>query len=86
MISGGIARIGFGLTIWLVGTLLVLATIDLLSVERVFVSALAGFLAVRELTPAETIDRQWRIALNWLLVAGLAVFGVLVALRVLAVL
>lgn len=84
MIPNGLGRIVYGLLAWILGSIALLAGIGLLTVERLFVASLIGFLAVRELTSPQTVSPRWRTRLNWMLGAGLVIFAILMARQILA--
>jgi hypothetical protein len=71
---------------WMLTTLVVLATLDALSLELFFVLSLIGFLVVVELTAPFNVTPEWRTRLRWLILAGLLVFGYVVVQRILEIL
>jgi len=71
---------------WMVGTVLVLALLNALSYELVFVCSLIGFLVVTELTAPFNVTPTWRRRLRWLIAAGLVVFAIIVVRRILEIL
>ncbi|AGB33867.1 hypothetical protein C488_08082 [Natrinema pellirubrum DSM 15624] len=71
---------------WMVGTVLVLALLNALSYELVFVCSLIGFLVVTELTAPFNVTPTWRRRLRWLIAVGLLVFAIIVVRRILEIL
>lgn len=84
MIPDGLRRIVFGLLVWMLGTIVLLSTIGLLTVERFFVASVVGLLAVKELTPPEIVSLRWRTWLNGILAVGILGVGYLTVKRILA--
>lgn len=76
----------YGLTLWLSGALVVLALLDSVTFDLVFVVSLIGFLVVVELTAPFTVTPQWRRRLKWLIALGLLVFAGIVVRRILSIL
>lgn len=70
----------------MVATVLVLALLNALSYELVFVCSLIGFLVVTELTSPFNVTPAWRRRLRWLVLLGLAAFAVIVVRRILEIL
>jgi hypothetical protein len=71
---------------WLLGTLLVLALLESLTLDLFFVVGLIGFLVLVELTAPFTVTPRWRSRLKWFILVGLVVFGVIVVRRILEIL
>ncbi|QCC60470.1 hypothetical protein NP511_00525 [Natrinema thermotolerans] len=71
---------------WMVATILVLAVLDAVSYELVFVCSLIGFLIVTELTAPFNVTPTWRRRLRWLVLLGLVGFAAVVVRRILAIL
>lgn len=71
---------------WMVATVLVLAVLDAVSYELVFVCSLIGFLIVTELTAPFNVTPTWRRRLRWLILLGLGGFAVVVVRRILEIL
>lgn len=76
----------YGQTAWMLGAVLVLALLDAVSLELVFVVSLIGFLVTVELTAPFTVTPEWRRRLKWFIGLGLVVFAVVVVRRILAIL
>jgi len=70
----------------MVATVLVLALLNALSYELVFVCSLIGFLIVTELTALFNVTPTWRRRLRWLILLGLVGFAVIVVRRILEIL
>lgn len=70
----------------MVATVLVLALLNALSYELVFVCSLIGFLVVTELTSPFNVTPAWRRRLRWFVLLGLAAFAVIVVRRILEIL
>jgi hypothetical protein len=70
---------------WMCVTLLLLTTLDLLSLELFFVFSLVGFLVATEFTALSdsNITPAWRLRLRWFILAGLVFFGYVVVRRIL---
>ena len=75
-----------GITAWLLGTIIVLAALDAVSYELVFVLGLIGLLIVTELTAPLNVTPAWRSRLRWPIAVGLVVFGVIVIRRIIEIL
>jgi dolichyl-phosphate-mannose--protein O-mannosyl transferase len=71
---------------WMLATLLVLAVLGALRLERLFVRSLIGLLGVIELTAPFNVTPRWRKRLKWLVALGLVVFVIVVVRRILAIL
>lgn len=71
---------------WMLGTILVLALLQSLTLELFFVVSLIGFLVVTELTAPFTVTPAWRARLKWLIALGLLAFAYIVVKRILAIL
>lgn len=71
---------------WTLGTILVLALLQSLTLELFFVVSLIGFLVVTELTAPFTVTPAWRARLKWLIAIGLLGFAYIVVKRILAIL
>jgi hypothetical protein len=71
---------------WSLATLLILATLQSVSYELVFVISLIGFLVVTELTAPFAITPQWRRRLFYVIGLGLAGFAYVVIKRILEIL
>ena len=71
-----------GITAWMLGSILVLAALDAVSYELVFVLTLIGFLVVTELTAPVVVTPAWRRRLFWPILLGLAIFGLIVLRRI----
>lgn len=79
-------RFVHGVVAWLLATVLVLALLESLEPELLFVVSLIGFLVVVELTAPFNVTPRWRSRLKWLIALGLAVFGYVVVQRILEIL
>lgn len=79
-------RFVHGLVAWQLGTILLLAALDALSIELMFVLSLIGLLVVIELSAPVNVTPAWRARLTWLVAAGLIVFGAIVVRRILEIL
>jgi hypothetical protein len=75
-----------GQAAWMLTALVLLSALGALSLELYFVVSLIGFLVVVELTAPFQVTPQWRSRLKWLILLGLAVFGVIVVRRILEIL
>lgn len=63
---------------WMLVTLVLLAALDTVSLESFFLISLLGLLIVTELTAPLNVTPKWRKRLRWIILAGLAVFGVFI--------
>lgn len=63
---------------WMLVTLVLLAALDTVSLETFFLISLLGLLIVTELTAPINVTPTWRKRLRWVILAGLAVFGVFI--------
>jgi len=79
-------RFILGQAVWMLGTLVVLATLSSLSFDLFFVVSLIGFLVVVELTAPFNLTPWWRARLKWIIVIGLAGLGYVVIRRTLTIL
>jgi hypothetical protein len=70
----------------MLATIHVLALLNSVTYELVFVISLIGFLVVVELTTPVNVTPRWRSRLKWLIAAGLLVFGYIVVRRILEIL
>jgi hypothetical protein len=73
-------------TAWMLATIILLATLETLTLELFFVISLIGFLVIIELTAPFNVTPEWRSRLKWLILAGLILFGIVVAQRILTIL
>jgi hypothetical protein len=71
---------------WALSVVLVLALLDALSYELVFVTSLIGFLVITELTAPFAISPAWRRRLLYVIGGGLIVFSYIVIRRILEIL
>lgn len=71
---------------WMLGVILLLALLDALSLELVFVLSLVGLLVVVELTAPFNVTPRWRRRLLPFIGLGLLGFSVIVIRRILAIL
>ncbi|MDS0261459.1 hypothetical protein NDI56_18820 [Haloarcula sp. S1CR25-12] len=71
---------------WMLGALLLLVLLRSFSHELFFVLSFIGFLVVVELTASFAVRPVWRRRLRWIIAAGLVVFAVIVARRIVAIL
>lgn len=79
-------RFIYGQAAWALTSLFVLALLDAVTLELVFVVSLIGFLVVTELTAPFAITPRWRRRLRWVIAVGLVVFAIIVVRRILAIL
>ncbi|RBI60690.1 hypothetical protein [Halomicrococcus sp. NG-SE-24] len=75
-----------GQVAWMLGSILVLALLDAITLELFFVLSFIGFLVLIELTAPIAVTPTWRRRLKWLIGLGLIVFGYIVVRRILAIL
>ncbi|WP_324759613.1 hypothetical protein [Haloarcula montana] len=75
-----------GQALWMLGTVLVLAALNALTLDLFFVVTLIGFLVVVELTAPINVTPRWRGRLKWLILLGLLGFGYIVIRRILDIL
>lgn len=75
-----------GQVAWMLGSILVLALLDAITLELFFVLSFIGFLVLIELTAPIVVTPTWRRRLKWLIGLGLIVFGYIVVRRILAIL
>ena len=71
---------------WMLAVIVLLALLDALTLELVFVLSLIGLLVVVELTAPFNVTPRWRRRLLPLIGLGLLGFGVIVIRRILAIL
>mgnify|MGYP006289189961 CR=1 FL=1 len=71
---------------WMLGSILVLALLNAITLELFFVLSFIGFLVLIELTAPIAVTPAWRRRLKWLIGLGLLVFGYIVIRRILAIL
>lgn len=71
---------------WALGVVFVLALLDALSYELVFVTSLIGLLVITELTAPFAISPTWRRRLLYVIVCGLVGFAYIVVRRILDIL
>lgn len=71
---------------WMLGVIVLLAVLDSLELELVFVLSLIGLLVVVELTAPFNVTPQWRRRLLPIIGLGLLGFAVIVIRRILAIL
>ncbi|GAB3673305.1 hypothetical protein [Halopiger thermotolerans] len=71
---------------WLLSVVLLLAAVDSLTYDLLFLFSLIGFLVVTELTAPVSVTPRWRQRLIWVIVVGLVGFTVLVVRRLVAIL
>ncbi|PSP78719.1 hypothetical protein BRC88_10355 [Halobacteriales archaeon QS_4_69_225] len=71
---------------WMLATVVVLVTLESLTMELFFVLSLIGFLVVVELTAPVAVSPRWRRRLPWFIGAGLVVFAYVVVRRILEIL
>lgn len=71
---------------WALAIVLLLAVLDTLSYELVFVTTLIGFLVITELTAPFAISPTWRRRLLYVIAFGLIIFAYIVIRRILAIL
>jgi membrane protein implicated in regulation of membrane protease activity len=67
---------------WMMATIIMLATLEALSLELFFVVSLIGFLIVTELTAPLNVAPRWRKRLRVIIALGLLVFAYIVARRI----
>ena len=79
-------RFIYGVVAWMLGSIVVLATLDALTLELTFVISLIGLLVVVELTAPFNITPRWRRRLIPVIVAGLIGFSYIVIQRILEIL
>ncbi|MFB6202725.1 MAG: hypothetical protein ABEI98_12040 [Halorhabdus sp.] len=79
-------RFIYAQALWMLGTIVVLATLGALSLELLFVVSLIGLLIIVELTAPITVTPRWRGRLKWLIAAGILVFGLIVLKRIVEIL
>lgn len=70
----------------MLGSILILALLDAITLELFFVLSFIGFLVLIELTAPIAVTPTWRRRLKWLIGLGLIVFGYIVVRRILAIL
>lgn len=75
-----------GQVTWMLSVILLLALLDALSLELVFVLSLIGLLVVVELTAPFNVTPRWRRRLLPFIGLGLVGFGIIVIRRILAIL
>lgn len=75
-------RFIWGVLAWMLGSVVLLAALDALSLELFFVISLIGLLVVIELTAPINVAPRWRGRLKWIVAAGLLVFSAIVVRRV----
>lgn len=78
-------RFIYGYLAWMLATILILALLDSVTYELVFVISLIGLLVVVEQTAPVNITPRWRSRLKWFIAAGLLVFGYIVVRRILEI-
>ncbi|WP_256546726.1 hypothetical protein [Halobellus inordinatus] len=71
---------------WTLGVILILALLESISYELVFVTSLIGFLVITELTAPFSISPAWRRRLLYIIGLGLVGFGYIVIRRILEIL
>lgn len=71
---------------WMLVTLVLLAALGTVSLETFFLISLLGLLIVTELTAPINVTPTWRKRLRWVILAGLAVFGVFIVRFLLGIL
>jgi ABC-type enterochelin transport system permease subunit len=76
----------YGLVVWLTGSLFVLALLDSVTLDLVFVLSFVGFLVAVELTAPFAVTPRWRRRLKWVIALGVLVFAGIVVRRILAIL
>ena len=76
----------YALVAWMVSVILLLAVLDALELELLFVISLIGLLVVVELTAPFNVTPRWRRRLLPVIVAGLAGFGYIVIRRIIEIL
>ncbi|KZN23366.1 hypothetical protein A4G99_15235 [Haladaptatus sp. R4] len=79
-------RFVHGQIAWMLVSLLGLAVLHALSLELFFVLSLIGLLVIIEFTAPFNVTPTWRRRLKWFILVGLAIFVVILARHVLAVL
>lgn len=75
-----------GVVAWMLGAVLVMATVGSISLELVFVVSLIGVLVVFELTAPRLVTPRWRARATVVIVLGLVGFGLIVVRRLLEIL
>lgn len=63
---------------WMFVTIVLLVALDALSLEAFFLLSLLGLLIITDLTAPLNVTPKWRRRLRWVVLAGLAGFGVFV--------
>jgi hypothetical protein len=86
MVTDRRRRFIHGVVAWMLGSIVVLATLDALTLELTFVISLIGLLVVVELTAPFNITPRWRRRLIPVIVAGLIGFSYIVIQRILEIL
>ena len=86
MVTGRRQRFVHGQVAWMLGTILILAALDALSLSVFFVCSLIGLLVVIELTAPFDVTPRWRARLRWVIFVGLVGFAYVVARRSLEIL
>lgn len=71
---------------WMLGVVFVLATLESVSYELVFVTSLVGVLVITELTEPIAISPAWRRRLRYVIAVGLVGFAYVVVRRILEIL
>ena len=71
---------------WALGVILILALLESLSYELVFVTSLIGLLVITELTAPFSISPAWRRRLIYIIGLGLIGFSYIVIRRILEIL
>ena len=71
---------------WMLVTLVLLAVLDAMSLETFFLISLLGLLIVTGLTAPINVTPTWRKRLRWIILAGLAVFGVFIVWNLIEIL
>lgn len=74
---------GLGLLVWILVSIGLLEAIGHLTAERIFVAALIGFLALRELVSFQGVPSHWRTRLDWILGTALVVFAIVIGRQIL---
>jgi hypothetical protein len=71
---------------WMLGVVFVLATLESVSYELVFVTSLVGVLVITELTEPVAISPTWRRRVRYVIAVGLVGFAYVVIRRILEIL
>lgn len=64
---------------WMLLTIVFLTALDTFSLELFFSLSLIGLLVITDLTAPLNVTPTWRKRLRWMILAGLAIFGLIIA-------